>query len=253
MPLSDSKNIVCLVVDRLHVSYLGAYGNTWIQTPSIDRFAAQSLVFDRAITDSSNLELLYQSLLCGRHAVRSASVSIDAPKQGQNIVNQFNSGGRHTVLLTDDPEISQTQSTAAFAEHIFLELGNAHNSVGDDIDNTQHAQFFLAAIDRLQSMSAPFVLWLHCGALGHAWDAPLEFREQYRDEEDPPPSISADVPNRMLPINVDPDELLSATHAYAGQVTLLDHFVGTFLEALDELRLAQYARGTARAARHFAG
>src|SRR5258708_6495236 len=28
-----SKNILCIVIDRLHVGFVGAYGNTWISTP----------------------------------------------------------------------------------------------------------------------------------------------------------------------------------------------------------------------------
>jgi arylsulfatase A-like enzyme len=38
----------------------------------------------------------------------------------------------------------------------------------------------------------------------------------------------------MLPESFDPDELLAITHAYAGQVTLVDQLLGSFLEALDE-------------------
>jgi arylsulfatase A-like enzyme len=38
-------NAICLVVDRLHTGFLGAYGNTWIETPVFDRLAAESFHF----------------------------------------------------------------------------------------------------------------------------------------------------------------------------------------------------------------
>jgi arylsulfatase A-like enzyme len=66
------------------------------------------------------------------------------------------------------------------------------------------------------------------------WDAPYELRAQYADEEDPPPPQFTAVPNRHLPENFDPDELLGITHAYAGQVSLVDSCLGIFLDAFRE-------------------
>ena len=41
-------NIIVVVADTLRTSFLGCYGNEWIHTPSIDRFARQSVRFSRA-------------------------------------------------------------------------------------------------------------------------------------------------------------------------------------------------------------
>jgi arylsulfatase A-like enzyme len=73
------------------------------------------------------------------------------------------------------------------------------------------------------------------GGLGTTWDAPLKFRQSYQDEGDPPPPEDAEVHDRMLPADYDPDELLGITQAYSGQVTLLDTCLGAFLEFLDGL------------------
>src|SRR5215471_16929336 len=62
-------NVICLVIDRLHAGYLGAYGNTWIHTPALDQFAADSFVFDRFTIDSPRLESLYRSFWLGLHAM----------------------------------------------------------------------------------------------------------------------------------------------------------------------------------------
>ena len=45
-------NIILLIVDTLRYDYLGANGNTWIETPNLDRLAAQSWCFDRAFCNS---------------------------------------------------------------------------------------------------------------------------------------------------------------------------------------------------------
>lgn len=41
-------NVVVVLADSLRRDFLGAYGNSWIQTPNIDRLAAMGTVFDQA-------------------------------------------------------------------------------------------------------------------------------------------------------------------------------------------------------------
>lgn len=41
-------NVIVVVADTLRTAFLGCYGNDWIHTPSIDRFARQSVRFTRA-------------------------------------------------------------------------------------------------------------------------------------------------------------------------------------------------------------
>ena len=45
-------NIALIVIDTLRYDYIGANGNTWIETPNIDRFAAKAWAFDRAFCAS---------------------------------------------------------------------------------------------------------------------------------------------------------------------------------------------------------
>ena len=41
-------NLVVVVSDTLRTAYLGAYGNKWIHTPNLDRFAQDSVRFTNA-------------------------------------------------------------------------------------------------------------------------------------------------------------------------------------------------------------
>ena len=45
-------NFIVIISDTLRWDHLGASGNKWIRTPNLDRLASQSLVFDRAYTGS---------------------------------------------------------------------------------------------------------------------------------------------------------------------------------------------------------
>ena len=45
------KNVIVVMLDTLQFNYLGCYGNTWIQTPNIDCFANQGVLFENAYTE----------------------------------------------------------------------------------------------------------------------------------------------------------------------------------------------------------
>ena len=105
-------------------------------------------------------------------------------------------------------------------------------------EETHLARCFLQIIDWVQSAKRPFFLWCHLGSLGTTWDAPLECRERYWDQSDPPLLTAADVPDHMLKPGFDPDELLVYTQAYAGQIALLDACLGGFLEVLQKYSAA---------------
>ena len=108
-----------------------------------------------------------------------------------------------------------------------------HLTSHSQIEETDAAHFFAASESWLKTAQSPFLLWLHTGTLLRIWDAPLEFRQQFADAEDPSPNESAEVPHRLLPEGFDPDELLSFTHAYAGQLSLIDQLLDSLLESID--------------------
>ncbi len=103
----------------------------------------------------------------------------------------------------------------------------------------------------MAELKPPFMFWLHVGSLGRVWDAPLEFRNQYSDEDDPPLPESPLVPNEILAADFDPDLLLGFTHSYAGQVTLLDLCLGSLLESLAATSLGRNMLTTVLSARGF--
>jgi arylsulfatase A-like enzyme len=218
-------NAICLVIDRLHVGYLGCYGNSWISTRNFDRLAADGFLFDQALIESPDLAAQYASLASGSHVLRRAMPGHAAP----SLIERLNASDVHTALITDDPTVAHMPWAATIDDVIEIDLNRATIPV-DEIHQTNLARFFAVAGQWLETAEEPFCLWLHCGSLGSSWDAPLEFRNAYCDEDDPPALADVVVPSRWLPENYDPDERLSIAHAYAGQVSLLDICLGTLLE-----------------------
>ena len=91
-------NAICLVIDRLHAGYVGAYGNTWIETPAMNRLASQSFLLDQALIDSPDLERLYRSYWQGWHA---ACPPPEGPRP--SLAARLRAAGVATALLGDEP------------------------------------------------------------------------------------------------------------------------------------------------------
>jgi arylsulfatase A-like enzyme len=226
-------NAICLIIDRLHAGYVGAYGNTWVHTPQLDRLAAESFLFDQALIDSPRLESLCRSWWQGWHAIRRH----DPPPDRPALAELLGSAGVACTLATDEPAIARHPLAAGFQHLVAIDPPTEHG-VARSIDRTHLGRCFAQVIDRLDRTQAPFLLWCHLAGLGRAWDAPRKFREAYLEPGDPPPRESADVPELQLDEDYDPDLLLPITQAYAGQVSLLDTCLGALMEFLRESRLA---------------
>jgi len=227
-------NGICLVFDRLHSGYLGAYGNTWIETPAVDRLASQSFLFDQALIGTPDLNRLYLSYWQGRHALYPNGLPGNEP----SLPATLHERGVTTALLTDDPLVARHPLAVDFDDIIDIDPPWECRGV-EKIEQTHFAQCFLQIIDYLQSAREPFMLWCHLAGLGTTWDAPLSFRRAYRDEGDPDPPHGADVPEQILAEDHDPDELLGIVYSYAGQISLLDSCMEAFLEFLKDFKASE--------------
>jgi len=226
-------NAICLAIDRWHIGHVGAYGNAWIETPSLDALACQSFTFDQALVGGPSIEGLYRSVWQGRHplvARRQKEGEDDWPRR-------LAVAGVATTLLTDEPALADDPSAHGFAELVELDMPG-RKEPADEVGATHLARCFAQLIDWLASAEGPFLLWAHLSSLGTCWDAPFAFRERYGEPGDPEPPRGALVPQFMLSEDYDPDALLGIVQSYAGQVSLLDTCVGALVEAIDDGPLA---------------
>jgi hypothetical protein len=238
-------NTICLVFDRLQAGCLGPYGNTWVQTPAFNRLACESFTFDQMSIDTPELERLYRSYWHGWHAL----CPHEPPAERRSLIAALRESGVTTALLSDERRVTEHPLAVDFDE--FIELDPPWQSqTAEEIEQAHLAKCFVELIDWLPTAREPFFLWGHLAGLGTAWDAPLNFRESYREEGDPEVPSAADVPDRMLPESYDPDELLGIAQAYAGQLSLLDGCLDALLEELesseagkDTLLIVTSARG----------
>ena len=221
------RNTIVLIIDRLGAGYLGPYGNTWIDTPGFNRLAAQSMLIEFAMADTIELPRLYRSYWRGQHAASDGELAIGLPEIILPTAIQ-------SALITDAVEVADLPDARLFDERLVLSPSPSP-VVATELEQTELARVFAAALDWLETAPEPFLLWIHARGMDGAWDAPLEFRNQFADEDDPDPPNLAVPPAKRLDRDYDPDEMLGFQHAYAGQVALLDVCLGVFLETLGGL------------------
>ncbi|MCH5375170.1 MAG: sulfatase-like hydrolase/transferase [Planctomycetes bacterium] len=225
------KNAIVLVVDRLNAGFLGPYGNTWVETPGFNRLAAESALFEFALSDSPDLPTVYRSLWSGLHAM-------SGPRELPGLADQSTAAGIHTTLITDAEDLAEHPLAGGFQERIVLP-GRHASAVAAEIGETRLARLLAEAVNWLEREPSPrpFLLWIHARGMQGPWDAPADFREQFADEDDPPPPQFVEPPVRWVEPDEDPDRILGIMQAYAGQVSLLDACLDVFLDAYDGLRI----------------
>ncbi len=222
---------IILVLDRLGAGFLGPYGNTWVDTQSCNRLASAGLLCEFAMSDSPVLETVYRSYWTGRHAM-------DCRPAEETLSEAAGKAGLKTILLTDEPRVAEHPLAAPFAEKILLPAEVA-TIAAKEIDETQIARLIQAAMEVITRQREPYLLWIHSRGMSGAWDAPVEYRNAFRDEDDPHPGEFTAPPLLKRASGFDPDELLRYVHAFAGQVTVMDLCLGALLDAADDHRLAK--------------
>lgn len=218
-----SGSAVIVVVDRWGAGFLGSYGNTWLETPALNRFASRSLLCETVLADSPSLPDMYRSYWTGRHAA--------APVENTSLVADLTAQGLVTVLVTDEPEVADHPLASSFQSIVRVQ-SPAAEQCAEEAAETGIARVMETAAETLAGLSQPYLLWIHSRGMKGPWDAPLAYREQFRDEEDPIAGDFTAPPDQHTETSIDPDELLKLMHAYAGQVALLDQQLGALLETL---------------------
>lgn len=225
---------IVIVIDRLGSGFLGPYGNTWIVTPAINRFASQSILWEHCLTDSPQLASVCHSHWSGMHSLL-LNTQNDPATLGPGLPQQLATAEIPAVLISDELEVVNHPLATGFSETILIPEKTTDASV-TSIEETQCASVLAYALQWLekQPADASFLAWIHLRAMQGSWDAPQSFRELFHDEEDPALPTWTTPPQQQTE-SFDPDDLLGVTQVYAGQISALDSCLDIFWQTLDDL------------------
>ena len=202
----DSPKGILVTIEGWGVNLAGCYGNSLLPTPSIDRLAAHSVVFDQfwmqSIHLEPNLSAISKKLQPSQWLVATDSIpAVSSLRQHEDL---------------ERLEVSHEETQESF-EHLL----------------TEALECWIE-----QSQVTPY-LWIHSRGLNGPWDAPYEYKKLMCDTDDPDPPSDNKQPDLILEANFDPDLLFGIACGAGAQSVCIDQGIGLILQSLKELGIDQ--------------
>ena len=267
---SDRWNIITVMFDTWRYDHVGYHGNGWIQTPNLDAFAAQSLVFDRAYAGGFPTVLNRAELLTGRPMYPWMGWE-DMPAGETVLAQVLNAAGYSTGLVFDTPHFKdngfsldrafqswewvrgqEADRYRANPPHPPLPADPSKLRHGAEVveqylrnqgERTSEADYMVArtvsaGIEWLRRNYDQNVFYLHIDSFDphEPWDPPQTYVDLYN------PGYSGE--QLIYPLYAPADYVTASQLAhvralYAAEVTLADHWLGVLLDELETLGLAE--------------
>ncbi|MEM8934518.1 MAG: sulfatase, partial [Acidobacteriota bacterium] len=226
------RPIVLWVVDTLRADRLGPHGGP-VPTPHLDAFAAESLVFERAIAQSSWTKASMGSVFTGRSPLEHGAYRRDhvLSDRAVTLAELLSAAGYRTAAFGTNPNLTEAFGFAQGFDH-FVDLGEAANA-GEVVD---------AAVDWLRTSDdeRPLFLWLHPIDPHSPYVPPDAFREEHS------PHLSAETARRAVPLindmragrrPVDLALVAEVVELYDTEIAWSDRAFGRLREALADASL----------------
>jgi arylsulfatase A-like enzyme len=208
-----------LNVPALHAGYLGCYGNEWIETPQLDRLAAQGVLFDQHYADSPDAAGEQRSSWTGRyHFPASGKAPDPAAKQASSLPRLLQDqgigfavvGGPGAGLLPGDAETTDGKETERRCLAVLEQMATREHGV----------------------------VWVDWPSLAPPWEVPEDSLARYfaagaEEEEAEPLAPWTDPPTGPLELS-DDTALERLQNTYAAAVTAFDARLGALLDELEE-------------------
>lgn len=261
-------NVVLIISDTLRRDHLGCYGNRWIRTPHLDSFAQRAAVFDRAYCASFPTVPNRNDILTGRYTLTYQGW-VPLSRDDSTLAEVAGPAGVLTSLVADTPhpfapgfnyqrgfhawELIRGQEVDPWKSHpreVQLpcapeKLRNPDRVVAQYLRNVAErrreedyfpAQTMRAAARWLEEnrLYRPFFLYVDTFDPHEPWDPPRHYVDLY----DPGYEGEEVIYPRYDTIDfLSEAELRHCRALYAGEVSLVDTWVGHLLERLEALGL----------------
>jgi len=265
------QNVICIMNDSFRRDHLGCYGNPQIHTPNLDQFAQRAAVFEQYYIASYPTVPARWDLCTGSYGFPFRGWQPLAPDDitlAQLLAQQ----GVHTQMIWDTPMLGthDYNYTRGFKGLEFVrgqkgdwwitdptlpirQPAQPHkikdmNGLDSYLRNHFHRQYereycaprtLSAAMDWLEGNAKheSFFLWLDMWDPHEPFDCPLYDYARYAD-----PTYNGDqmlYPHYGRPTYMSDAEMQNARALYAGNVTLVDRWMGEFLQLAERLGLFQ--------------
>lgn len=243
----DRPSVLLIVSDTLRRDHLGAYGNDWIRTPALDRFAASSIVFDNHLVGSFPTMPARADLLTGRLSLTFMSWA-PLPSAIATLPGVLSEAGYLTMAIVDTPFYVRNGFgyDRGFQDFLWLRGQGDARRMEERLDarsTWRHesdrwvARTVTAAEEWLERhYEETFFLLVDVWDPHEPWNPPDYYTRLYAPDYDGRETEPCYDNWREAGLSADDVRLSHAT--YCGEVSLVDRWIGRLLEKVDVLGIS---------------
>ena len=267
------SNIIIIMLDSLRRDHVGCYGNDWIETPNIDQFAKESVVFDNAYPEGLPTIPVRTALFTGNYTLTNRFWQALTPQDVtmSEILDEYEyisamvtdvyhmfkpnmnfQRGFHSWELIRGQEMDAFRSDPHhqdLSKYTKPEMAGSRDMRGTDqylrnVAGRQGEEDYFAAqvmlkasewLERNHNAHDRFFLYVDSFDPHEPWDAPPPFDTKYTDPNYKGPWLIHPMEG---PIDwLTDDELQHIRNMYAGEVSFVDKWVGFLLDRMRDLGL----------------
>jgi arylsulfatase A-like enzyme len=284
---ANGMNVILVVLDTLRKDYVGAYGNPWVQTPTLDEVAARGTRFERVVPESLPTIPVRRALHTGIRTFpfrdweqqKGDTVGLlgwqRIPEQQTTLAEILGKSGYTTALISDTPHLygpsmnfhrgfgsfrwirgqhgdSYRPSRAADADRLDgyltepLRGSRWHPALVQYVANTDGRsgeddwlapRVFIEAMGLLEDAAnlEPFFLVVDSFDPHEPWDPPSRYIELY--DEATTGGLEPVTPFYGNSAYLEEAQLGRMKKLYAAEVSMVDAWLGRFLDQVDRLGL----------------
>ncbi len=230
-------NVIIIVLDALRADHLGCYGYARKTSPFIDSLAAEGILFQRAMSNSSYTRESVSTLMTGLLPSSSPTGTGWFAKPNPATVNMgelFSNAGYATLFLTDAPVFATTPFGRGFAEKDLIPTKWGESGSGPAV--SKRALAFVA-----RQTGKKFMMYLHYIDPHAPYSPPDEYYLRFAKTRLPNlPDLMGDIrPNlpKFLAEGFGPGEVRFEDQiaGYDGEIALNDFAVATLCGGLKDL------------------
>lgn len=267
MAAADRPNFIVIVCDTFRRDHLSFYGSERVRTPNLDRLASESVVFDGAYACSFPTLPCRAEMFTGKFVFPYLTWG-PFPAGETTLAERMARARYHTALVIDNLPVSKrsygydqgfetrvrirgqwydewadpsTPVRFPAPEGKLDQLPRVRQYLQNVSDRRTEEDYFaprvtLAAEEWLERFAhaGPFFLWVECFDPHEPWDPHPDYVD---------PKLVGDeriiYPRMGKSTRYSPAELASIRELYAGEVRMVDRWMGRLLDSIDRLGLRE--------------
>jgi len=232
-------NAVVIITDTMRRDYLGLYGNRWVHTPHLDRFAERCVVFDRAYLASFPTMPMRADLCTGKFTFTYLGWE-PLPLDEVILPQVLTDAGYLTAAVVDTPfYVRRGFGYDRGFRHFQVVPGQGSERADINYERRYEEDYCApmtgAAAERWlqRHYKDKFFLYVDMWDPHEPWDPPAHYVQQYYPKWDG--TVVRPPYDFWKKVGIKKKDLEIARACYAGEVTMVDRAIGRIIERVESL------------------